>query len=123
MHPATGKRSAGDRYYVLSESSDQLGGRSAMAVSRAHWRCENNTHWTADAELMEDRRRLAWSHHPKGVLVVAALRMMGLLILAVTRELSRLGYSKERPSWSQVIQHYLLRLCDTTLETEAFDNV
>ena len=122
-HPVTGKRSVGNRYYVLSESSDELGPRSALDVSRAHWRCENNTHWTADAELLEDRRRLAWSHHPNGVLVVSALRMMGLLILAVTRQLSRLGYSKERPSWSQVIQHYLLSLCDTTLETEAFDTV
>lgn len=122
-HPVTGRRSVGNRYYVLSESSDALGARSALAVSRAHWRCENNTHWTADAELMEDRRRLAWSHHPNGVLVVAALRMMGLLILAVTRQLSRLGYSKDRPSWSQVIQHYLLSLCESTLETQAFDTV
>ena len=49
--------------------------------------------------------------------------MMGLLILAVARQLTRLGYSKERPTWSDVIQHYLLSLCDTTLQTEAFDNV
>ena len=28
-----------------------------------------------------------------------------------------------RPSWSQVIQHYLLQLFDTILETKAFDNV
>jgi len=122
-HPGTGKRSVGNRYYMLSQSCDELGPQSALDVSRAHWRCENNTHWTADAELMEDQRRLAWSHHPSGVLVVAALRMMGLLILAVTRQLSRMGYSRERPSWSQVIQHYLLRLCDSTLETEAFDDV
>ncbi len=72
---------------------------------------------------MEDRRRLAWSRHPRGVLVTSALRMMCLLILAVTRQLSRPSYCKERPSWSQVIQHYLLQLCDTILETKAFDNV
>jgi len=122
-HPLTGKRSVGNRYYVLSQPCDLLSPRGALAVSRAHWRCENNTHWTADAELMEDRRRLTWSRHPRGVLVVAALRMMGLLILAVTRQLSRLGYSKERPSWSQVIQHYLLQLCASNLETKAFDAV
>jgi hypothetical protein len=56
---------------------------------------------TADAELMEDRRRLARSRHPRGVLTASALCMMGLLILAVTRQLSRLSYSKERPSWSR----------------------
>ena len=122
-HPGTHKRSVGNRYYVLNQASDELSARGALAVSRAHWRCENNTHWTSDAELGEDKRRLAWSRHPRGVLIVAALRTMGLLILAVTRHLSRLGYSKERPSWAQVIQHYLLQLCDTTLETEAFDNV
>jgi hypothetical protein len=122
-HPATGERSVGERYYVLSESTDELGPRAALDVSRAHWRCENNTHWTADAELMEDRHRLAWSQHPNGLLVVAAARMMGLLILSVTRNLSRQRYSQERPSWSQVIAHYLLVLCDTVLETTAFDNV
>ena len=122
-HPPTGKRSVGNRYYVLSQRGDALSPQSALTVSRAHWRCENGTHWTADAELMEDRRRLAWSRHPRGVLTASALRMMGLLILAVTRQLSQLSYSKERPSWSQVIQHYLLQLCDTILETKAFDTV
>jgi hypothetical protein len=122
-HPVTGKRSVGNRYYVLSQSSDALGPRGAMTVSRSHWRCENGTHWTADAELMEDRHRQAWSRHPRGVLVASAMRMMALLILAVARHLSRLGYSQERPSWSDVMQHFLLRLCDTILETEAFDDV
>ena len=54
-----------------------------------------------DAELMEDRRRLAWSRHPQGSLVVSALRMMALCILAVARKLSRFGYSEETPSWGQ----------------------
>jgi hypothetical protein len=123
VHPGTGKRSVGNRYYVLSQSSDVLGAHSALTVSRSHWRCENGTHWTADAELMEDRRRHAWSRHPNGTLAASALRMMALMILAVARQLSRLTYSKERPSWSDVIQHFFLRLCDGILETEAFDNI
>lgn len=120
--PRTGETKIGNRYYVSSQSTDALGPRSSLAISRAHWRCENCTHWTADAELMEDRRQLAWSRHPRGVLVASALRMMALMILALTRQLSRLDYSKEQPSWSQVVQHFFLQLCDSILDTEAFDN-
>jgi hypothetical protein len=78
---------------------------------------------TTDAELMEDRRRPAWSRHPQGSLVVSALRMMALCILAVARRLSRHGYSKETPSWGQVAEHFLLELCGSILETKAFDTV
>jgi hypothetical protein len=81
-------------------------------------KCENDTHWTSDAELMEDRRRLAWSRHPQGSLVVSAL-----CILAVARKLSCLGYSEETPSWGQVAEHFLLQLCESNLETKAFDYV
>ena len=73
--------------------------------------------------MHEDQRQLALSRHPHGVLVVAALRMMALAILAITRRMSRMGYSKERPSWSQVAEHYLLQLCGSVLHTEAFDAV
>jgi hypothetical protein len=95
----TGEVTKGNRYYVTSRSTDALSPRTALATCRAHWRCENNTHWTADAELMEDRRRPAWSRHPQGSLVVSALRMMALCILSITRTLSRLGYTKETPTW------------------------
>lgn len=77
------------------------------------------THWTADVELMEHRRRQALSRHLRGILVVSALRMMALLVLAVARQLSRLGYSAEWPSWSDVIQHFFLRLCNGILKTKA----
>jgi len=109
--------------YVPSKTQLSLGPNSALKISRAHWRCENNTHWTSDAELMEDRRRLAWSRHPDGVFVVSALRMIALFILALARHLSRTGYSQETPSWAQVAEHFLLQLCGSIMETEAFDNV
>ena len=121
--PKTEVSSVGNRYYVTSKSPDALAARSALKISRAHWRCENCTHWTADAELQEDRRRLAWSRHPIGVLIVSALRMMALAILSVARLLTRLEYSLERPTWAQVSGHFLLELCDSILDTEAFDNV
>ena len=77
----------------------------------------------ADAELREDQRRLAWSRHPNGVLGVSVLRMMALAILSVARLLTRIEYSLEAPIWAQVADHFLLQLCDSILESEAFDNV
>ena len=90
-----------------------------MSFSRAHWRCEDETHWTADAELGEDRRRLAWSRHPNGFFVISALRMIALGILALARKLSRLGSSLETPTWQQVAEHFLLVLCDPVLDAGA----
>jgi hypothetical protein len=120
---STAKRSVGNRYYVVSLAPDAFGAKAALSTTRAHWRCELETHWTADAELGDDRRRLFWSRHPHGVLVVQALRMMALAILAVARRLSRLGYTEDTPTWHQVAEHFLLELCGSILETAAFDDV
>jgi len=121
---ATGKEeSVGNRYYVTSMTPTELGPESCMVISRKHWRCENETHWSADVMLQEDRRRLSGSRHPNGVFVVAVLRVVALNILAVARKLSRMGYSEETPSWKQVAEHFFLVLCDSILETEAFDAV
>lgn len=120
--PQTGERTVGNRFYVTSLTPQTFGPKAGLCTTRAHWRCEEETHWTADAELGEDRRRLAWSRHPHGVLAVAALRMMALAILAVARRLSRLGYTLETPTWHQVAEHFLLALCGSVLETAAFDD-
>jgi len=122
-NPDTGELTVGNRYYVTSLSVDAMTPLQALAVSRAHWRVEDETHWTADAEFLEDRRRLAWSRHPHGVLVVSVLRMMAVAILAVARRLSRFGYSQETPTWAEVAEHFTLQLCGSVLETEAFDAV
>jgi hypothetical protein len=118
----TGERTVGNRYYVTSVPPGDFGPEAALSTTRAHWRCEEEIHWTADAELAEDRCRLAWSRHPDGVLAVMALRMMALAILAVARRLSRLGYTRETPTWHQVAEHFLLELCGSVLETAAFDD-
>jgi len=122
-HMRAGVVTVGNRYYVTSKTPDALVPRTALTLCRSHWRCENCTHWTADAELMEDRRRPAWSRHPMGSLAVSALRMMALCILSMARKLSRFGYTEETPSWGQVAEHFLLELCGSTLETTAFDEV
>ena len=120
-NPTTGQTTTGQRYYVTSCTSADLAPRTALALSRAHWRCEDEIHWTLDAELSEDRRRLAWSRHPRGALVVSILRLMALAILAVARRLSHFGHSRETPSWTQVAEHFLLQLCGSILQTHAFD--
>ena len=106
---------------MSSLTPTQLGPTNAATISRGHWRCEEETHWTSDAQLNEDLRRLAWSRHPNGVFVAHAVRMIGLSILAVARKLSRLAYSKATPTWRQVAEHFMLVLCATTLRTEGFD--
>jgi predicted transposase YbfD/YdcC len=121
--PTTGEKTVGNRYYVSSKTTTELSANDALRISRMHWRCEEETHWTTDAILQEDRRRLSWSRHPVGVFVVSLLRMMALNILAVARRLSRFGHSNETPTWHQVAEHFLLMLCATTLNTEAFDAV
>lgn len=123
VDPTTGAKTVGNRYYVSNRTTTAQPPESCLHISRGHWRCENETHWTADAELQEDRRRLAWSRHPNGVFVVSVLRMIALNILAMARKLSRIGYSLETPSWQQVAEHFLLVLCGSILQTEAFDAV
>ena len=121
-HPLTGHKTVGNRYYVTSKRPDDLKPQHALGISRMHWRCEEETHWTCDAMLQEDRRQLAWSRHPDGVFVVSVLRVIALNILAIARKLSRLGKRLETPTWHQVAQHFLLVLCAATLLTEDFDN-
>jgi predicted transposase YbfD/YdcC len=100
----TGKKSVGNRYYISSRTTTELSRKSCLKIVRGHWRCENETHWTADVILNEDRRKLSWSRHPNGVLVVSVLRMIAINIMSVTRKLSRIGYTLERPSWQQVAE-------------------
>jgi hypothetical protein len=119
----TGKVTVGNRYYVTSRAPATLSAATALQLSRAHWRCEDETHWTLDTQLHEDQRRLAWSRHPDGLLVVSLLRSIALAVLAVARRLSRFGHSRETPSWAQVAEHFLLQLCGSILQTQAFDRV
>ena len=121
--PTTGKRRVGNRYYVTNCSPKRMQPKMALSTSRAHWRCENETHWTLDAELRDDRGRLAWSRNPDGILTMAVLRMIALALLAVVRRMSRIGYTHETPSWSEVMEHFLLQLCAPILNTCAFDEV
>jgi hypothetical protein len=113
----------GNRYFVSSEQADELDAQAALKLARAHWRCENEGHWTADAVFDEDARRTPWTTHPDGVLVVGLLRALAINILAVLRALSRIkrGNKWATPTWKTVIEQALLVLCEPLLDMEAFN--
>ncbi len=114
--------SVGNRYFVTSAL--EMDGEELLKLARAHWRCENEGHWTADAIWDEDARRTPWTKHPDGVLVVGLLRAMAINILAVLRSLSRKKSGCDtwlKPTWKTVIEHTLLVLCEPLLNTEEFD--
>lgn len=117
------KVSVGNRYFVGSMSSKEMSAEQAYMLARAHWRCENEGHWTADAIWSEDATRTPWTTHPQGVLVVGLLRAVAINILAVLRAMSRIKREGklQKPSWQTVIEHALLALCETILDTSAFD--
>ena len=113
----------GNRYFVSSEGESALGAEEALKLARAHWRCENEGHWTADAIFDEDARRTPWTQHPDGVLVVGLLRSIAVNILAVLRALSRYRRAKEwlTPTWKMVVEQALLTLCVPTLNVGQFN--
>ena len=113
----------GNRYFVTSD--DEMDASDALQLARAHWRCENEGHWTADAIWDEDARRTPWTQHPDGVLVVGILRAIAINILAVLRALSRIqeGLKSIKPTWKTTIEQALLVLCEPLLDMEAFNDL
>ena len=118
-----GTNSLGVRYYVTSLERSALSAKQALAIVRAHWRCENENHWTADTVFKEDARRAPLSRHPVGMLVASLLRMLAQNILAVLRSLSRVGSQKQKPSWRAVRQHVAAVAFRTHLDAGEFDAV
>ena len=119
----TDKVSVGERYFVSSESPGQLDALEAYRVSRAHWRCENDGHWTCDAIWDEDARRTPWTRYPTGIVNVGILRVLAINILALLRSMSRLrkGDTLVTPGWQTVIEHAVQTLLCPILETGEFD--
>jgi hypothetical protein len=113
----------GERYFVSSESPDELEALEAYRLARAHWRCENEGHWTADAIWDEDARRTPWTRDPRGVVNVGILRVLAINILALLRSMSciRKGDRAVTPGWSQVVEYAVQVLLEPALETGAFD--
>jgi predicted transposase YbfD/YdcC len=112
-----------DRYFVSSESSDALSPLQAYRVARAHWRCENEGHWTADAIWGEDARRTPWTTYPTGIVNVGILRAIAINILALLRSMSRLrrGQTLVTPEWRKVIEYAFDALLHSALEIGEFN--
>ena len=114
----------GTRFYVSSGESVDMTGENAYLLSRSHWRCENESHWTTDAIFNEDKRQAPWSRHPNGVLVASIIHLIGLNIVAVFRALAHSRTKTGtlvKPTWNEVIEHFLAELFDTRMDTTAFD--
>jgi len=120
---ATEEGSVGERYFVSSEGPEELDALQAYRVARAHWRCENEGHWTADAIWDEDARRTPWTTYPTGIVNVGILRAIAINILALLRSMSRLrkGDTLVTPGWQTVIEHAFQALLEPVLETGEFD--
>lgn len=117
----TGQRiSVGNRFYVTDQEKSQLSAKRAMMISRAHWGCENGTHWTADTQFGEDLRRLVLSRHPIGILNTSIIRAIALAIVAVARALSRLDGRQEPPTWKMVRDNFFVVLCQAVLDCQDF---
>lgn len=115
--------SVGERYFVSSESPDKLDALEAYHLARAHWRCENEGHWTADAIWDEDARRTPWTRDPTGIVNVGILRVLAINILALLRSMSciRKGDRTLTPGWSQVVEYAVQVLLEPALETGGFN--
>lgn len=113
---------SGERYYVCSLTQHGLTPNDAARLSRYHWRCENEGHWTSDTILDEDARRTVGSRHPFGLLNFATLRMIAQNIMAVLRATSNDGNNK-RPPWALVCEHILKTLFPHTIEAKSYDDV
>jgi hypothetical protein len=127
---ATGEVVVGNRYVVTSMPPTKAAPEALLEAVRAHWRIENETHWTADAIWKEDRRRTPWTKQPTGILVTAALRAIAMTIMAQLRALSRYIENPDasdedtvwlKPTWETVIELVLMLCFVPHLDTAAFD--
>jgi len=117
--------SEGNRYFVTSIPFGELTAKQLLFISRCHWRCEEEGHWTSDACLQEDSRRPVFSRYPQAMISWAFLRMMAQNILAIMRALSRYRNRPKgpliKPSWRRIVWHFMSLLFDMTLDTTEFD--
>lgn len=111
------------RYFVTNIDPEQVSARQMMALVRSHWRCENNGHWTSDAILGEDKRRVRFARTPHRIAVVALCRMIAQNILGQLRTLSRTPGSLEIPSWRDTVLHVVRALTGAVRHRSTFEVV
>jgi hypothetical protein len=125
----------GTRYYVTSMPAEMATADDLLSASRAHWRVENEVHWTADARWDEDARRTPWTMHPTGILTVGLMRAIAINIAAILRALSRIRQNPvepdapnppepiwRKPTWRTIAETALLLFFRPLLDTTEFDS-
>jgi predicted transposase YbfD/YdcC len=75
----TGRESLETRYFITSLEPDP---KAILAAVRAHWRIENNLHWTMDVTFDEDRCRTRKDASP---LNLAVIRHTGYNLLSADK--------------------------------------
>lgn len=90
------------RYYITSMSGDA---HLVLDAVRAHWRIENELHWTLDVAFREDESRVRKDHAPQNL---AILRQIALNLLKQDTSRKR-GIKGKRllAGWDEV---YLLKI-------------
>ncbi len=120
-HPDDTVISNDSRYFVTNIDPEKISAKKMMALVRSHWRCENNGHWTSDAILGEDKRRVRFARGPHGIAVVALCRMIAQNILGQIRHLSRKRHTREKPSWREVIFHVIRAITGAVRHRSTFE--
>ena len=97
------------RFYTSSIAWARLCHEEWLAVTRGHWRVENNLHWTTDKILREGKR--PWIRDPHGMLVMNMLRRIAYNILSRQRARTLCPDDSMVP-WKDLIErfHDALRL-------------
>lgn len=90
-----------ERLYLASR---RFGPKQALAIARAHWRIENNLHWSLDVVFNEDQSRARKDHAPQNL---AILRRLALNTARATEDKISLRGRVKRAGWDDA---YLIKL-------------
>ena len=111
----TGKISKGERYFVSDLAPDKYGPSWMGKFARSYWRCENETHFVADTAFGEDVPKPQWTKNPTGLLVVAILRKIAMIFIAILRHIVQLGRDDQFATYRGLMDELSKLLCHCIL--------
>lgn len=83
------------RYFLASKAFSPA---QALDAARAHWRIENNLHWTLDVHLREDEARLRKDHAPANLALL--LRAARNLLQRCDNSTIPIGHRIKKCAWN-----------------------
>lgn len=96
----TAERVLEDRYYVTNLVRGRLDGAQLIALSRAHWRIENNLHGALDIQWEEDHGR--WVQRGNGLAVSSLLRVIAYNLTSLLRAVHLRTKEAHEAAWDQL---------------------